>query len=63
MVYLHRLIGEKVNKNERKGTAEIIQFGQGKETAEFWTLIGGPPVSMEVTVSLSLFHISNFQYE
>lgn len=46
-----RLIGEKVNKNERKGTAEIIQFGQGKETAEFWTLIGGPPVSMEVTIS------------
>lgn len=46
-----RLIAEKINKNERKGTAEIMQFAQNKESAEFWKLIGGPPESMEVTVS------------
>ena len=45
-----RLIAEKINKNERKGAAEITQFGQGKETGDFWKLIGGPPESMEVTV-------------
>ncbi|GFS01023.1 protein flightless-1 homolog [Elysia marginata] len=46
-----RLIAEKINKNERKGTADIIQFAQNKETAEFWKQIGGPPESMEVTTS------------
>ncbi|XP_035825487.1 protein flightless-1 homolog isoform X3 [Aplysia californica] len=46
-----RLIAEKINKNERKGSAEIFQFAQGKETGEFWRLIGGPPVNLEVTIS------------
>ena len=47
-----RLIAEKINKNERKSSAEITVMPQGQETAEFWKFVGGPPVNMEVKVSV-----------
>ena len=53
LINTSRLIAEKINKNERKGAADIIQCPQGAETPEFWKLIGGPPESMEVKVSYS----------
>ncbi|KAK7111739.1 protein flightless-1 homolog [Littorina saxatilis] len=43
-----RLIAEKINKNERKGNAEIEVFPHGQETMEFWKLIGGPPANMSI---------------
>ncbi|KAK7501988.1 hypothetical protein BaRGS_00006740 [Batillaria attramentaria] len=43
-----RLIAEKINKNERKGNAEIFVIPQNQETGEFWKLVGGPPVSMDI---------------
>ncbi|OCT64459.1 protein flightless-1 homolog [Xenopus laevis] len=38
-----RLFAEKINKNERKGKAEIILLTQDMETADFWELLGGQP--------------------
>ena len=50
-----RLIAEKINKNERKGSAEITQFGQGKEDAEFWRLIGSLPGRVEKQILFMRF--------
>ncbi|XP_048351374.1 protein flightless-1 homolog [Sphaerodactylus townsendi] len=36
-----RLFAEKINKNERKGKAELILLSQTQETAEFWDVLGG----------------------
>lgn len=36
----HRLFAEKINKNERKGKAEITLLTQGQETPDFWEEIG-----------------------
>ncbi|XP_060116664.1 protein flightless-1 homolog [Heteronotia binoei] len=36
-----RLFAEKINKNERKGKAEITLLSQTQETAEFWDILGG----------------------
>ncbi|XP_076458808.1 protein flightless-1 homolog isoform X1 [Babylonia areolata] len=47
-----RLIAEKINKNERKGSAEITVMPQGQETAEFWKFVGGPPVNLEVQAKM-----------
>nr|XP_015215598.1 PREDICTED: protein flightless-1 homolog [Lepisosteus oculatus] len=38
-----RLFAEKINKNERKGKAEITLLGHNQETPEFWELLGGQP--------------------
>ncbi|KAB1266484.1 Protein flightless-1-like protein [Camelus dromedarius] len=38
-----RLFAEKINKNERKGKAEISQLVQGQEPPEFWEALGGAP--------------------
>ncbi|XP_069761367.1 protein flightless-1 homolog [Narcine bancroftii] len=38
-----RLFAEKINKNERKGNAEIVQLMQSQETPEFWETLGGQP--------------------
>ncbi|XP_056391514.1 protein flightless-1 homolog [Hyla sarda] len=38
-----RLFAEKINKNERKGKAEIIQVTEEQETPEFWDVLGGQP--------------------
>ncbi|XP_018092980.1 FLII actin remodeling protein S homeolog isoform X1 [Xenopus laevis] len=38
-----RLFAEKINKNERKGKAEILLLTQDMETADFWELLGGQP--------------------
>lgn len=38
-----RLFAEKINKNERKGKAEITLLSQGQETPEFWEVLGGQP--------------------
>ena len=38
---------KKLNKQERKGKAEIISIKQGEETSEFWQTLGGEPESME----------------
>ncbi|XP_059178446.1 protein flightless-1 homolog [Physella acuta] len=46
-----RLIAEKINKNERKGKSEIIQFPQGKETSDFWRTIEGEPETFEIKTS------------
>ncbi|XP_025115858.1 LOW QUALITY PROTEIN: protein flightless-1 homolog [Pomacea canaliculata] len=46
-----KVITEKINKNERKGNAEIFVFSQNQETADFWRLIGGPPEQLEVKES------------
>ena len=36
-------MAEKVNKNERKSTAEIENVAQGKEPTLFWKLLGSEP--------------------
>ncbi|XP_061411442.1 protein flightless-1 homolog [Lethenteron reissneri] len=41
-----RLFAEKINKNERKGQAEILMVAQGEEPEEFWTTLGGQPDSI-----------------
>ncbi|KAI8796832.1 protein flightless-1 [Biomphalaria glabrata] len=46
-----RLIAEKINKNERKGNAEINQFPQGKETTDFWRSLGAPLEGVEIKSS------------
>ncbi|XP_020033034.1 protein flightless-1 homolog isoform X2 [Castor canadensis] len=38
-----RLFAEKINKNERKGKAEITLIVQGQEPLEFWEALGGEP--------------------
>ncbi|XP_023591312.1 protein flightless-1 homolog isoform X5 [Trichechus manatus latirostris] len=38
-----RLFAEKMNKNERKGKAEITLLVQGQEPPEFWEMLGGEP--------------------
>lgn len=38
-----RLFSEKINKNERKGKAEIISLIQNQEPLEFWEILGGQP--------------------
>ncbi len=38
-----RLFAEKINKNERKFQAEIMQMKQADELPVFWKLLGGPP--------------------
>ncbi|XP_040830440.1 protein flightless-1 homolog isoform X3 [Ochotona curzoniae] len=38
-----RLFAEKMNKNERKGKAEISLLVQGQEPPEFWEVLGGEP--------------------
>jgi len=38
-----RLFAEKINKNERKGKAEITLLAQGQETPDFWEALGGQP--------------------
>lgn len=38
-----RLMGEKINKFERKGDANLYTITQGNEPEEFWDLLGGQP--------------------
>ncbi|KAK7939843.1 hypothetical protein WMY93_003169 [Mugilogobius chulae] len=38
-----RLFAEKINKNERKGKAEIITLMQTQEPPTFWEVMGGQP--------------------
>ncbi|KAJ8251808.1 hypothetical protein GJAV_G00225650 [Gymnothorax javanicus] len=38
-----RLFAEKINKNERKGKAEIASLVQSQEPPEFWEYVGGQP--------------------
>ncbi|KTF89064.1 hypothetical protein cypCar_00012721 [Cyprinus carpio] len=38
-----RLFAEKINKNERKGKAEITTLMQNHEPPEFWEILGGQP--------------------
>ncbi|KAL8175325.1 UNVERIFIED_CONTAM: hypothetical protein K2H54_019610, partial [Gekko kuhli] len=45
-----RLFAEKINKNERKGKAEIILLSQTQETAEFWDVLGGQPEEIKPNV-------------
>ncbi|XP_067912198.1 protein flightless-1 homolog [Heterodontus francisci] len=46
-----RLFAEKINKNERKGNAEIIQLMQNQETPEFWEAVGGQPEEIKCHVA------------
>ena len=46
-----RLVAEKMNKNERKSTAEILNALQGKEPDEFWQTMGENP-KMDIVVSI-----------
>nr|XP_056722154.1 protein flightless-1 homolog [Euleptes europaea] len=45
-----RLFAEKINKNERKGKAEITLLSQTQETAEFWDVLGGQPEEIKPNV-------------
>lgn len=45
-----RLFAEKINKNERKGKAEIITLRQNQEPPEFWEMLGGQPEEIKVHV-------------
>lgn len=38
-----RLFAEKINKNERKGKAEITTLMQSAEPPEYWEALGGQP--------------------
>lgn len=38
-----RLFAEKINKNERKGKAEITTLMQNQEPPGFWEALGGQP--------------------
>lgn len=38
-----RLFAEKINKNERKGKAEIVTLMQNQEPPGFWEALGGQP--------------------
>ncbi|ETE72453.1 Protein flightless-1-like protein [Ophiophagus hannah] len=45
-----RLFAEKINKNERKGKAEILLLIQTEETPEFWDLLGGQAEEIKANV-------------
>ncbi|ELV14016.1 Protein flightless-1 like protein [Tupaia chinensis] len=45
-----RLFAEKINKNERKGKAEITLLVQGQEPPEFWEVLGGEPAEIKTHV-------------
>lgn len=45
-----RLFAEKINKNERKGKAEILLLSQTEETPEFWDILGGQPEEIKANV-------------
>ncbi|XP_053550578.1 protein flightless-1 homolog [Bombina bombina] len=45
-----RLFAEKINKNERKGKAEITLLVQEQETPEFWDVLGGQPEEIKPCV-------------
>ncbi|XP_029432030.1 protein flightless-1 homolog isoform X2 [Rhinatrema bivittatum] len=45
-----RLFAEKINKNERKGKAEITLLAQNQETPEFWEVLGGQPEEIKMHV-------------
>ncbi|KAM4697985.1 protein flightless-1 homolog [Rhinophrynus dorsalis] len=45
-----RLFAEKINKNERKGKAEITLLTQEQETPEFWEVLGGQPEEIKPNV-------------
>ncbi|XP_069066199.1 protein flightless-1 homolog isoform X1 [Pleurodeles waltl] len=45
-----RLFAEKINKNERKGKAEITLLVQNQETPEFWEVLGGQPEEIQCNV-------------
>uniref|UniRef100_A0A8C8S5J3 Protein flightless-1 homolog n=1 Tax=Pelusios castaneus TaxID=367368 RepID=A0A8C8S5J3_9SAUR len=45
-----RLFAEKINKNERKGKAEITLLSQGQEPPEFWEVLGGQPEEIQANV-------------
>lgn len=38
-----RLFAEKINKNERKGKAEIVTLMHNQEPPGFWEVLGGQP--------------------
>lgn len=40
---IYRLFAEKINKNERKGKAEIVTLMHNHEPPEFWEILGGQP--------------------
>lgn len=43
MLSSSRLFAEKINKNERKGKAEIVTLMQNQEPPGFWEVLGGQP--------------------
>ncbi|XP_060138385.1 protein flightless-1 homolog [Zootoca vivipara] len=45
-----RLFAEKINKNERKGKAEILTVSQAQEAPEFWEVLGGQPDEIKPNV-------------
>nr|XP_033819549.1 protein flightless-1 homolog [Geotrypetes seraphini] len=45
-----RLFAEKINKNERKGKAEITLLVQNQEPPEFWEILGGQPDEIKINV-------------
>ncbi|XP_062999669.1 protein flightless-1 homolog [Elgaria multicarinata webbii] len=45
-----RLFAEKINKNERKGKAEILLTTETQETPEFWEILGGQPEEIKINV-------------
>ncbi|XP_068099632.1 protein flightless-1 homolog [Hyperolius riggenbachi] len=45
-----RLFAEKINKNERKGKAEIVLLTEEQETPEFWEVLGGQPEEIKPCV-------------
>uniref|UniRef100_A0A8D2LX33 Protein flightless-1 homolog n=1 Tax=Varanus komodoensis TaxID=61221 RepID=A0A8D2LX33_VARKO len=45
-----RLFAEKINKNERKGKAEILLLVETQETPEFWEILGGQPEAIRISV-------------
>ncbi|XP_053326968.1 protein flightless-1 homolog [Spea bombifrons] len=45
-----RLFAEKINKNERKGKAEITLLAHDQETPEFWEILGGQPEEIKPCV-------------
>lgn len=45
-----RLFAEKINKNERKGKAEITTLIQNQEPPDFWEVVGGQPEEIKAHV-------------
>lgn len=43
VIFVFRLFAEKINKNERKGKAEITTLLQSQEPPGFWEALGGQP--------------------